>query len=295
MIKTVLISGANGFIGYNLAQKLKETGWKIIGVDVENRSNQHLDVFFRRRFLEPLGDIFDREGLGAFVHCAYHMGKDEFKINVEGTKYWAEEARLKAVPLQIFLSSISAREDASSAYGQLKHETEKWFLSNNQVVLRLGMVIGNGGFFGRIVKTVKKWPVLPLINRGRFSVYFLGIEDVCEAIRYLINNQDILPRGVIWNIFQPKPTTLLGIMQTIKKEYGLKRFFLPIPYGAVLAAVLMLERIPCLELKINSNNIKGLKQYNNLTIESDLLKLGFREIGLEELVAKSKESVSSML
>ncbi len=293
-MKTVLISGVNGFIGHNLAKSLKETGWKIIGVDIEEKENKHLDVFYRRRLLESLEDVFDRERLGAFIHCAYHMGKDEFKINVEGTKLWAEEARQKAVPLQIFLSSISAHEDANSVYGKLKYETEKYFLHIHQVVLRLGMVIGNGGFFGRIVQTVKRWPILPLIGRGRFLVYFLGIEDICKAVRYFIDKQDILPKGVIWNIFQPKPTTLRGMMQTIKKEYGLRRFFLPVPYGAVLSAVLILERIPFLKVKINSNNIKGLKQYENLAVESDLLKLGLREISLEELIAKSKESSTSM-
>jgi nucleoside-diphosphate-sugar epimerase len=294
-MKTVLISGANGFIGHNLAKRLKKRGWKTIGVDIENRDNKDLDVFYRRRLLEPLGDVFDRERVGAFIHCAYHRGKDEFKINVEGTKQWAEEARQKSVPLQVFLSSISAREDANSVYGKLKHETEKCFLHINQVVLRLGMVIGNGGFFGRIVQTVKEWPILPLIGGGRYLVYYLGIEDVCDTIWHLINNQDILPKGVIWKIFQPKPTTLRGMMQTIKEEYGLRRLFLSVPYGAVLPAVRILERIPFLRVKINSNNIKGLKQYENLTIESDLLRLGFREISLEELVAKSKESAAPLL
>jgi nucleoside-diphosphate-sugar epimerase len=294
-MRKVLISGANGFIGQNLAKILKEAGWKIIGTDINGRPGRHLDAFYKRRLLEPLGDVLNGGEWGAFVHCAYYTGKDEFRINVEGTKMWAEEAKQNAVPLQIFLSSISAHRDASAVYGKLKHETEKWFLKNDQVVLRLGMVIGNGGFFGRIVQTVQKWPVVPLISGGRYSVYFLGVESVCGAVRHMIDRQEILPRGVSWNIFQPKPTTLRGMMQTIKEEYGLRCTFLPVPYLAVLPAVVILERLPFLRVKINSNNIKGLKQYENLAIESDLLRLGFREIGLRELVAKSKESAASSL
>lgn len=292
-MKKVLISGANGFIGQNLARRLKKDGYEVVGVDVENRPGQHLDSFFRRRLLEPLGDIFNGGGFKSFIHCAYYLGEDEFKINVEGTKMWAEEAKRNGVPLQIFLSSISAREDASAAYGRLKFETEKWFLNEEQVVLRLGMVIGDGGFFGRIVQTVKKWPVLPLIDGGRYLVYFIGIENVCEVIRLVIENKNVLPRGVVWNAFQPKPTTLRWVMQTIKEEYGLTRYFLPIPYGLVLGTVLVLERFPFLKLGINSNNVRGLKQYEGLNIGSDLPKFGFENIDLRELVAKSKKAASS--
>jgi nucleoside-diphosphate-sugar epimerase len=286
-MKTVLISGANGFIGGYIAKAMKNPGVKIIGIDVEPKPLKHFDEVYRGRLLEPLKDVFDKEKIDVFIHCAYHMGKDEYKTNVTGTILWAKQAQKNNAPLQIFVSSISAREDSLSVYGRLKYDTEKWFVQNDQVVIRLGLVIGNGGFFQRMVSMVRKWPMLPLLNQGKSLVYFIGIEDVCKAIRDLAMRRDSVQRGIIWNFFQPNPVVLRMVLQEIKKQYRFFCIFIPVPYGLVLNSVLLLERIPFLKLKMNSNNIRGLRQNDNLDFESDFSRFGYKEFSIEDLVKKA--------
>ncbi len=286
-MKTVLISGASGFIARHLAKVLKNPGIKIIGIDVEPRPIKHFDEIYEGRLLESLRDVFDKGKVDVFIHCAYHMGKDEYRTNVTGTILWAEQALKNNVPLQIFVSSISARADSLSVYGLLKYETEKWFIQNDQAVIRLGLVIGNGGLFQRMVSMVQKWPILPLLNKGRSSVYFVGIKDVCDVIRDLALGEDSVRKGSIVNFFQPNPVILRLVLQEIRKQYELSCIFIPVPYRLVLNSVLLLERIPFLKLKINSNNIKGTRQNDNLALDSDFCHLGYRESSIKVLIHKS--------
>jgi nucleoside-diphosphate-sugar epimerase len=293
-MKTILISGASGFIGRNLAKALKNPGFKIIGIDVEPQPREHYDEVYKGSLLEPLKDVFDREKIDVFIHCAYHMGKDEYKTNVRGTILWANQAQENDVRLQIFVSSISARKDSLSVYGKLKYDTERWFVQNNHVVIRLGLVIGNGGFFQRMALMVRKWPILPLLNRGKSLVYFVRIEDVCNVIKYLAMREDSLRRGIIWNFFQPNPTILRTIMHEMRKQSGSFCIFLPVPYRFVLNSVLFIEKIPFLKLKINSNNIRGSRQNDSLDFKSDFSKFGYKEFSVKDVIKGSLQANSEI-
>jgi len=294
-MKTVLISGASGFIARHLAKALRNPGIKIIGIEVEPKPIRHFDEIYEGKLLEPLKDVLDKEKVDVFIHCAYHMGKDEYKTNVTGTILWAKQAQKNNVPLQILVSSISARADSLSVYGLLKYETEKWFIQNDQAVIRLGLVIGDGGLFQRMVSMVRKWPILPLLNRGKSSVYFVGIKDVCDVIRDLALRGDFVRKGSVWNFFQPNPVILRLVLHEIKKQYGLSCIFIPVPYRLVLNSVLLLERIPFLKLKINSNNIKGTRQNDNLDLDSDFCHLGYRESSIKVLIHKSVQVKEQIL
>jgi nucleoside-diphosphate-sugar epimerase len=288
-MKTVLVSGANGFIGRNLARELKAAGYRTIGIDIDQIAIENFDRVYQGRLLESLNDLFSKEKIDVFVHCAYHVGKDEYVTNVEGTIMWAREAQKKGVPLQIFVSSISARKDSLSVYGKLKYDTEKWFIQNDQVVIRFGLVIGNGGFFQRMVSMVRKWPVLPLLNRGRSSVYFVSIQDACDGIGHIVSGNDRVQRGNVFNIFQPDPVNLRFMLRLIKKQNKFFCIFIPIPYRLVLNTVLLLERIPFLKLRINSNNIRGLKQNDHLELDSDFLRFGYKNLKIDDLIKEAAE------
>lgn len=286
-MKIILISGASGFIGRNLARALNNPKFKVIGIDVEAQPLEHYEKVYEGSLLEPLRDVFDKEKIDVFIHCAYHMGKDEYKTNVGGTILWANQAQKNDVRLQIFISSISSRKDSLSVYGKLKYDTERWFVQNNHAVIRLGLVIGKGGFFQRMASMVRRWPVLPLLNRGKSLVYFVRIEDVCDVIKYLAVNEDSLRRGIIWNFFQPKPTVLRTVMDEIRKQSGSFCIFLPVPYRFVLNSVLFMEKIPFLKLKMNSNNIRGLRQNDSLDFKSDFSKFGYKEFSVKDIIKNS--------
>lgn len=282
---TVLLSGASGFVAQNAAEKLRKTGFRTIGVSQSSRNLPHFDTVYEGSLAEPLKGVF-KEDIDAFIHCAYHSGRDDYTVNVDGTRLWAEQAEKEGVKQQIFLSSVSARADSPSSYSRAKHVLEKWFITHEFTVLRLGLVLGDGGLFQRMAGFVKKFPVLPILDGGRSRVFVSGIEDVCRALLLAVE-QESWTSGQAWNLFQSEPYCLRKILEEIKKRYQVKCLFFPVPSKLVLGMVRILEKIPWMKLGISSNNIIGLKQNVSPKWESDYGKFGFADISLEQLISNA--------
>ena len=105
---TILISGADGFIAQHAAESLGALGCRMIGISIENKELDYFDSVYEGHLTFPLKDVFQHEDIDVFIHCANHTGGDEFRINVEGTRCWAEQAEENGVNTQVFISSLSA-------------------------------------------------------------------------------------------------------------------------------------------------------------------------------------------
>lgn len=282
---SVLLSGASGFIAQRAAEKLKKAGFRTIGVSQSSRNLPYFDAVYAGALTEPLEGVFG-EGIDAFIHCAYHSGKDDFAVNVEGTRLWAEQAESEGVRQQIFLSSVSARANSPSSYSRAKHVLEPWFITHGYTVLRLGLVLGDGGLFQRMADLMKKFPILPILDGGRSPVFVSGIEDVCKALLLSVEPGSWIS-GKAWNLFQSEPFYLRKILEEIKKHYQVTCLFFPVPSKLAFRMVRILESIPWMKLGISSNNIIGLKQNVSLEWESDYEKFGFTDLSLEHLIARA--------
>jgi nucleoside-diphosphate-sugar epimerase len=188
-----------------------------------------------------------------------------------GTVKWADEAGAAGVMRQLFVSSISARADARAAYGQVKHRLEQWFLSRRGVVVRLGLVIADGGLFARMAGIVRKSAAVPLIAGGRTRVYFNDSDTAGRQIADLALNWH---GGTAWNLQQPEPTTMRELLLAVRDALGARTRFLPVPYLPVLAAAWLLD---CLKIRVQGisyENVVGLKQNDVADMHSDFRQLG---------------------
>src|SRR6185437_10369822 len=123
----IFITGVSGYLGSSLAQYLTAQGHTISGSS-------------RRTPANP-----DRADI--VIHAAHDFTRGAMDRNLELTHAAFASAKKCGVKRQIFLSSYSARADAESEYGQTKYRLEQTFLDAGETVLRLGLVIGNGGLF----------------------------------------------------------------------------------------------------------------------------------------------------
>jgi len=285
-MKTILISGANGFIARHLAKKLKRPGFRIIGTSRWLREIENFDSIYEGKLMTPLKDVFEREHVDVFIHCANYTGDNDYKINVDGTKLWAEQAKANGVRLQIFMSSISAKMDSPSSYGRAKYCLENWFINNGHVVLRLGLVIGNGGIFQRVLTMVKKYPLIPLLDKGKALVYITGIEFLCDVVNDIIMGEELIQKRRTWNLFQPNPVTLKAILDGIKTKCKTFCVFLPFPSSLALSLLRISEHVP-FKLGISSNNVIGLRQNDCPDFDSDFERFGYPESQLDELIKKA--------
>jgi nucleoside-diphosphate-sugar epimerase len=279
---TILITGAHGLIGNQLARRFSEDGWVVVGTSRRAQPIPYCDISCCRSFGTPLGRVFHDQTIDVVVHCAHDVSAAGAATSEQGTLQWAEEARQHGTSRQVFVSSISARPDALAAYGQVKHRLEDWFLQRGGSIVRLGLVIGNGGLFARIARLVQKLPIVPLIDGGRTRVYFNSLDFVREQIARIVLQW---PGTVEWNLQQPEPTTMRTLLEAVRDVVGAKSWFVPVPYQPCLAMAWLLHQFGLNGPGISYENIVGLRQNDVPGMRSDFLSLGGRPQDVRTLVA----------
>ena len=286
-MKKVLITGANGFISKSISKRLKESGMFVIGTSRTADPVRNFDKVIGGVLGEPLNGVYEKHEIDVIIHCAYDKHDIDNRRNAEGTILWAEEAERNNVGLQIFMSSLSADKDAIAPYGKKKYEVERWFIEHNQVIFRLGLVAGSEGLFGRIISTVRRSLVVPLVDGGKTLTYLTDIDTLCNVALDTVLGENEIQRGKVWFLQQETPFFFVDILMEIKRQSNLFRIFIPIPFIMIALIVSILEKFRFLKLGINTNNLKGMRQLGGKKFKSDLDFLGYSETPLEKLIEKA--------
>jgi UDP-glucose 4-epimerase len=205
----ILVTGATGFIGRALCQKLFDSGHTVIGSSRTEAPGSWQS--FRSMDLSVTQSHLNLEGIGTVYHLAskaHALSEKPGDISgyreviVEGTRRLVEVAERDKVERFIFMSSVKAmgeglrfdqrapiNENAdkkpSSPYGQAKLEAERIVLASSiphVVILRPVMVYGPGhkGNLVRMANAIKAKRFPPIRENGnRRSM--LHVQDLVEA------------------------------------------------------------------------------------------------------------------
>ena len=161
---TAAVTGANGYLGAIVAERLGKEGWQTLRLVRTERGETS------RRFV--LGAPVQPElleGIDLVVHCAYDMAlrqrADIWRVNVAGTANLLEAARAAGVGRVIVLSSMSAFEGTTQLYGQAKLQIEAHAQRFGACSVRPGLVYGPraGGMAGTLQR-LSRMPFVPLVG-----------------------------------------------------------------------------------------------------------------------------------
>lgn len=267
----VLITGVNGFIANHLAKLLNEHDCEVYGTSSKEIKNSYCIDTYKVTLKELLFDVeivFDW-----VIHMTYSQ-IDSVEDNINFTIAMAEKFQQSGVKNQIFFSSISAVSSNNSDYAEIKRKTEKWFIDNNMYVVRPGLVVGDGGLFLQMVKKVKYFPIIPLVNGGKTKIKLIGIYDLLDEIKNIIY---VTPNCKELNLFYKNEISLKYLLEKIAFYLGKKRFFVLIPFFLIYYVVKIFEVLH-IHIGITSENVVGLKA-NDMKImsyikyEKDILKV----------------------
>ena len=216
-MKKILVTGASGFIGKSLCETLSKSGRSVLGVVrnlnsiLINKNIKYIsvgDIAFKKNWKDFLVDV------DVIIHCAgraHEMNDkknlDTYKlINLNGTKYLAEQAVEAGVKRLVFLSSVKVNGETTDqntkqklshkdtpnpndyyAISKLEAEKALWDISLRTglevVVVRLPLVYGYGvkGNLARLIKLVKLGIPLPLsLVKNQRSM--IGIESTIDLL-----------------------------------------------------------------------------------------------------------------
>lgn len=249
----IIITGATGFIANHLIKHLYDCKCSITGfVREKKKSNKvHYKIW-------SLGDDVSTDELkdaDCIVHLAHDFNtKDGNKTTTEGTLKLFQQASIAGIERQILISSYSASQDTNSKYGYSKYLLERDFLSKQQIVVRPGLVIGEGGIYGRIMKISQRWSILPLPSGGSYLLPVIPVDILAKRISEIIFMDN--PR-LENNLFHPQFMTLRSIVQKAAAEVGRKPVIIPIPTKIVMIGLYIVNYIG-LKLPVNIDNLRGL-------------------------------------
>ncbi|HVA33625.1 MAG TPA: NAD-dependent epimerase/dehydratase family protein [Candidatus Baltobacteraceae bacterium] len=250
---TILVTGAGGFIGSALLRSFAAHGWRAIGAGRRRPAELPPQTPWREYDLSWTAlpdDFFD--GADVLVHAA--MIRGDVATNVAGSTLLLDRAQQRGVKQIVFLSSLAAHEGALSQYGRQKYVLEQLFNARGALVIRPGLVLGDGGAFGAMCAYLRKHRFVPLIGGGAQPLQTVAIDELVGAI------YDGVERNVrgTYTVATVEPVTIRAFYESVCKQLGVRVTFVPIPFwlaDLALRTAAMLH----VALPIDRDNLLGLK------------------------------------
>jgi nucleoside-diphosphate-sugar epimerase len=285
--KTVAITGANGFLGTELVKYFSKKGWLVVALGRHAPKITSKNISFVEYDLS--GKIPDAalKNVDFLVHAAYikqdRSHPDAFKTNVEAAKTLIQSARKHKVKKCLFMSSMSAHDEAISAYGRQKLAIEKIFSGKDCVSIRSGLIVGNGGLVKQMVGFMRSKHMVPLIGGGNQPLQIIAIADLVLVIDKLLTSS----LSGIFTVATPHVYTYKELYKTISRQLNIKVLFIPVPFFILLNALRVINLLP-IPIAVNPDNALGLKQLRSAETAKDLKKIGVKLHSLEEALKQAK-------
>ena len=279
----VLVTGAGGFIGRALVNRLLSTGHEVSAV-MRQPGNPAAPA--ARVVLAKLGDPLPQECMDRVdmvVHLAHDMAPGSLRRNVEGTTRWFEQAARAGTPHQVYISSYSAHPSAPSEYGRAKYELERYVLAEGGTVARPGLVLGRGGAFGAMAEMVRRFPILP-VPGGDLHVYVTTLEDVLTVLTSI----DQSMAGDTLNVFAAQSVALGDLLRLTRGVVGGRGILISLPAG--IALPLLTVGAPAHStLRRYKENLAALKASQTYGYPSAYARLGLVARPVETMVREALE------
>lgn len=237
----IIIAGGTGFLGENLETYFTKKGNQVY--ILTRKPQRENEIYWDAKTIGDWKNILEKADVlinltGKSVDCRYHdKNKQEiYSSRIESTKILQEAIDLCTEKPKIWLNASSAtiyvhsekhlNTEENGVIGDdfsmniCKSWEEEFFKDKNEetrkVALRTSIVLGNnGGAFPKL-KMITKLGLGGKQGRGNQMVSWIHIDDFCNAVDWIIQNENI--NGAI-NITAPAPISNKMMMNELRKQY----------------------------------------------------------------------------
>ena len=268
--RTVLVTGANGFVGRHLTPPLVHEGWIVRSV-VRRPSGGANEIVVES--IDPQTDWQNAlAGVDAVVHLAarVHHRHDEHAmklyrdVNVEGTLHLARCAAKAGVRQFIFVSTllVHGRSNDGRApfneddiltprgqYGMSKAAAEAGLKELAQVtdmqitVIRPPLVYGSGakGNFAVLTRAVKRGLPLPFASISNHRA-FLSVQNLSSFILRRLSHPDPAGKFEVFLVADGEQVSTPEFIKRLAKAAGKRPLLFPLPIPLLVALLTALRR-----------------------------------------------------
>jgi nucleoside-diphosphate-sugar epimerase len=254
---TVLVTGANGYVGNNIVPKLVERGYTVRAQvrDMEKTKMRLGELADKVEIVKA--DVTDRatlpaimEGVDVVIHLvaiAIERGGATYEeVNYQGTINVVDAAREAGVKRFINMSQNGA--DSSLPYRFLKskgmaQEYVRDYSVMDWTALRPSAIFGEQDeFFNSFARLVQLTPlVFPLVAHGKPTFQPVSVLDVAEAAVRCIEDDTTIGKELV--LGGPEVLSLGDIERRVLEEVGAKRILFGAPVALLRPAVAVMELV----------------------------------------------------
>jgi nucleoside-diphosphate-sugar epimerase len=259
----VLITGGTGFLGKQLALKLRSLGDYVTVLGRNQSIGTQLEAV-GLRFVAA--DLRDQQAIAAACQgqdCVFHCGalsspwgnrQEFYDINVLGTRHLVQGCLTHRVSRLVHVSTSAVYftyadrlqipeslpfPQPIGAYARTKQLAEQEIQSAHQQGLSV-ITIRPRGIFGagdttilpRLLRASDRTGI-PLIRQGKAVIDITYIDNVVDALRCCQQASDSLS-GRVYNITNGEPMPLIALLEQLSQQLGTLKFkpmSFPIAYG----------------------------------------------------------------
>ncbi len=237
-MKTLAITGSNGFVGQNLKQRFESKGYKVIGITREELK----DIQKLTSIMEESDYLVNLAGANIINRWTDSYKKILYSSRIDTTKALFEAMEKAKDRPKVFISTSAVGIYKNNVcYDEYAYEYDNSFLANlclkweeeafktqelkiRTVVFRFGIVLGHGGALKKML-TPFRLGLGGIIADGKQYVSFIHIEDLLNAYEFVFERENC--EGV-FNLTTPSPTTNYGLTKALGKVLNRPTIF-PIP------------------------------------------------------------------
>lgn len=237
-MKTILLTGATGYLGGYLSKMLLDSGYRILALALNKKdtykyeNNTNVKVYYLDE--TPISEIFNNESVDVVIHTATLYGRSNEqlvsmeKVNVEFPLTVLTEAINHGA--ELFINTGTILQKNISAYALTKNHFEDWLSLYSDKIKCINLKLDH--FYGPNDKPIKfiAWLVEQLKNNveeinlteGSQTRDFIYVDDVVSAFKTVIENETKISLGKL-NTFEVgtnHKTSIKEMVLTIKEQIG---------------------------------------------------------------------------
>jgi NADH dehydrogenase len=225
----IAVTGASGYVGGLVCAGFAKDGVLRLVRRPADAGDIGWDFAMPAR---DLAEKLEQQHVTHVIHAAWDMRSsrlDELRLTaVAGSLRLLEAARAVGAKV-IFISTISAFADARSAYGKAKLQVEEAVTGSGGIVLRLGLVAGQGGMFGSLRKAVRGSRIVPMIGDGSTPQYLLPQASLLKALRAAVDGRLDSEHAPV-TLAIPRAVPFRSILLSLAREAGRDVILVPVPW-----------------------------------------------------------------
>jgi len=228
----IAITGASGFVGSHLANRLESEGHELVALARRSRKDDTRLVATDLSDVNLLSELF--AGCKAIAHCAginREIGDQTYaRVHVAGTRNVVAAAKIAGVEKIVLMSFLRARSNCDSPYHESKWEAEEIVRNSglDYTVIKAGVVYGRGDhMLDHLSHALHSFPVFGLVGLKEKSMRPLAVEDLVHVMRAALVDRRLKQQTIA--LLGPEEIYLRDAVLRVAQVVGKQPLVFPLP------------------------------------------------------------------